>query len=68
MDMGLEIIILNQVSQTKTDVRYHAALYDILYMWNLKQTKDTNELTYKREIDPQTEKKLIVTKGKEEVG
>ena len=26
--------------------------YDITYMWNLKS--DTNELTYKRETDPQT--------------
>ena len=27
--------------------------YDIAYMWNLKKN-DTNELTYKTEIDPQT--------------
>ena len=29
--------------------------YDITYMWNLKQ-KDADELTYKTEIDPQTQK------------
>ena len=27
--------------------------HDIAYMWNLKK-KDTNELIYKTEIDPQT--------------
>ena len=27
--------------------------YDITYMWNLKK-KDTNELIYRAEIDPQT--------------
>ena len=44
MDVGLEIILLSQVSQTKTDVRYHVTFYDIAYMWNLTQTnkKDTN--------------------------
>ena len=29
-----------------------------------KQKKDTNELSYKTEIDPQTENKLMVTKAK----
>ena len=46
-------------------------------MWNLKkkktqmnlvtkqkQKKDTNELSYKTEIDPQTENKLMVTNAK----
>ena len=44
MDVVLEIIILSQVSQTKTYVRYHVTFYDIAYMWNLTQTnkKDTN--------------------------
>ena len=28
--------------------------YDITYMWNLKN--DTNELNYRTEIDPQTQK------------
>ena len=34
-------------------------------MWNLKKKNDTNELSYKTEIDPQTQKKkkLMVTKG-----
>ena len=26
-------------------------------MWNLKKQKDTNELIYKTEIDPQTQEK-----------
>ena len=47
--MDLEIIILSEVSQTEKD-KYH----DITYMWNLKN--DTNELIYKTEIDPQTQK------------
>ena len=34
-------------------------------MWNLKK-HDTNEFTYKTEIDPQTENKLMVTKGETE--
>ena len=46
--MDLEIIILSEVSQTKTNI-----WYDITYMWNLKK-KDTNELIYKTEIDSQT--------------
>ena len=52
MDLG--VIIVNEVSQTG---KY------IIYMWNLKKN-DTNELIYKTEIDPQTENKLMVTKGK----
>ena len=55
--MDLEIIILSEISQAENN-KYH----DVTYMCNLER-KDTNELTYKREIDPQTEKKLIVTKG-----
>ena len=47
--MDLEIIILSEVRQTEKD-KYH----DITYMWNLKN--DTNELIYKTEIDPQTQK------------
>ena len=45
--MGLEIIILSEVSQTEKD-KYH----DITYMWNLKY--DTNELIYKTQTDSQT--------------
>ena len=43
--MDLEIIILREVSQTKTK------LY-ITYMWNLKN--NTNEFIYKTETDLQT--------------
>ena len=43
--MNLEIIMLSKISQRQIP-------YDITYMWNLKY--DTNELTYKTEIDPQT--------------
>ena len=43
--MNLEIIMLSEISQRQIP-------YDITYMWNLKY--DTNELTYKTEIDPQT--------------
>ena len=40
--MDLEIIILSEVSQTKTNIWYH-------FKWNLKY--DTNELIYKTETD-----------------
>ena len=43
MDLG--IIILSEVSQRQI-------LYDITYMWNLKN--NTNELIYKAETDSQT--------------
>ena len=46
--MDLEIIILNEVSQTERHVSY-----DITYMWNL-QKNDTNELIYKTEMDSET--------------
>ena len=36
--MDLEIIILNEVNQRKTN------MYDIAYMWKLKKKKDINEL------------------------
>ena len=48
--MDLEIIILNEVSQKKTDRQIP---YDITYMWNLKY--DTNELIYETETDSQTQ-------------
>ena len=44
--MDLEMITLSEVSQTEKDK------YDITYMWNIKKN-DTNELTYKSEIDSQ---------------
>ena len=43
--MGLEIIILSEVSQTEKD-KYH-----IIYKWNLKN--NVNELIYKAEIHSQ---------------
>ena len=52
--MGLEIIILSEVSQKKTNT------IDITYMWNLKY--DTNEPIYKTETDSQTENRLVVAK------
>ena len=45
--MDLEIIVLSEVNQTKTNtIWYH------LYVESKK--KDANELIYKTEIDPQT--------------
>ena len=44
--MELEIITLNEGSQTEKDK------YDIMHMWNLK--KNTIEVFYKTEIDSQT--------------
>ena len=49
--MDLDIVILGEVSQRKTNI------IDITYMWNLKN--DTNELIYKRETDSQTQKTNI---------
>ena len=55
--MNLEIIILNEISQTEK-YKYHmiSLICEI-------QKNDTNELIYKAEIDSRTENKLIVTKG-----
>ena len=54
--MDLEIIILGEVNQRKTNT-------SITYMWNIKN--DTNELIYKTEIDSLTQKtKLWLPKGK----
>ena len=54
--MYLEIIILSELRERQ--ISYH-----IPYMWNLKN--DTNELTYKTEIDSQTVKtNLWLPKGK----
>ena len=47
--MGLEIIMLSEVSRTEKD-KYH----DDTYMWN--QKCDTNELIYKTETNTQTQK------------
>ena len=45
--MDIEVIILNEVSQTKEK----QVPYDTTYMWNLKY--DTNELIYETETDSQ---------------
>ena len=45
--MDLDIFLLSEVNQRQIS-------YDIIYRWNLKKTKDTNELIYKIEINPQT--------------
>ena len=56
--MNLENITLSKVSQTEKDI-----LYDITYMWNLKN--NTNESIYKTKTDSQTEKiYLWLPKGK----
>ena len=47
--MDLEIIILSKSN------RERQISYDTPYMWNLKK-KDTNELIYKTETDPDLEK------------
>ena len=58
--MDLEIIIIREASQRQIS-------YDITYMWNLKN--DTNELIYKTEINPQTQKRnLWLPKRKGECG
>ena len=53
----LENIILSEV-------RERQILYDITYMWNLKN--NTNESIYKTETDSQTENNLMVTSGERE--
>ena len=58
--MDLEIIILSEVSQTEKE-EYHM----ILLKCGIKEKRDTNELIYKTEIDPQTqERNLWLPKGK----
>ena len=57
--MDLEIIILSEINQKEKD-KY--TIY-ITYVWNL--IYDTNEFTYKTEIDSQTQKtNLWLPKGK----
>ena len=48
--MDLDIIILSEVSQKEKN-KYHMIL---LICGIIKKEKDTNELIYKTEIDPQT--------------
>jgi len=45
--MDLEIVILGEI---KSD-REVQILYDIVYMWNLKKQKNTNEFFYETETD-----------------
>ena len=42
----------DHIKRSQTEKRQIS--YDITYMWNLKKKKDTTELIYKTEIDPQT--------------
>ena len=42
--MDLQIVILNEVSQTEGEISY-----DIYYTWNLK-TNDTNELIEQKRV------------------
>ena len=46
--MGLEIVILSEVSQKEEEI-----FYNVPYMWNLK-SNDTNELLYTTETDYRT--------------
>ena len=57
--MSLEIIILNEVSQTEKDI-------DIFYMWNLKLYKWAYLQNRKRLTD--MENKFMVAKGEGGVG
>ena len=55
--MNLEIITVGEVSQTEKDK------YMILLMCGIFKKYDTNDLIYKTEIDPQTQKKKKKTYG-----
>jgi len=61
--MDLEVVMISEVSQTEKG-KYYIVLFvcRILnkYKWIFN---DTNELIYKSEIDPQTWKTNMVTKG-----
>ena len=46
--MGIEIVILSEVSQKEEEI-----FYNVPYMWNLK-SNDTNELLYTTETDYRT--------------
>ena len=55
--MDLEIVILNEVNQIEGQI-----LYDITYMWNLKNS--TNELFTKQQYSYRCRKEPMVTRGK----
>ena len=57
--IDLEIIILSEISQRKTNIIWYS------YTWNLKY--NTNKLIYETDVDPRTQKANLVTKG-ERVG
>ena len=59
--MDLEIIILSDASQTKTNTMW--------YQLNVKsKKKGVNELIYTKEIDPKTENKPMLIEGEREGG
>ena len=62
--MDLEIIILNEVSQTEKD-KY---LVILLYAESKKKKKDTNEIIYKTERLTDLENELMVARGKAQLG
>ena len=53
--MALENTVLSEI-------RERQILYDITYMWNVKN--NTNGFMYKTEVELQTKNKLMVTEGK----
>ena len=55
--MDLEMIILSEVSQTEKNKQHIISLTCGI------KNNDTNELNYKAEIDSQTQKTNMVTKG-----
>ena len=59
--MELEVIILSEVSQRKSNSTWYC-----LYMWNLKN--GTNELIYKTEIESQIQKTNMVPREEKEEG
>ena len=56
--MDLDIIILSEVSQTKTNVIWY-------YLYAESKENDTNKLIYKRDTDSQLENEFMITRGKE---
>ena len=56
--MDLEIIILNEVSQTKTNITW----YHLHVKSKKKKKNDINEFICKTKIDSSIENKLMVTK------
>ena len=63
--MDPEIIILSEVSWTEKD-KYHMILLICVILFFFKN--DTNELVYKTEIDPQTQKTNLWLPKRKTVG